>query len=110
MLNIGWLGRRAPFPTGDTDPAVCETLIRLAAEDQDKNVTRGVHDCEFCDEESPLRIRTDIAARGFVSLGFSEFHIRGETVTYSAPTLIVHYLDAHGYRPPKEFCEAVLNN
>jgi hypothetical protein len=31
----------------------------------------------------------------------------GELV-YVAPLLIVHYMNAHGYGPPLEFCQAVL--
>ncbi len=29
-------------------------------------------------------------------------------LVYVAPELIVHYIEAHGYRPPDEFIQAVL--
>jgi hypothetical protein len=29
-------------------------------------------------------------------------------VLYAAPSLILHYIDAHEYAPPEAFCEAVL--
>ena len=36
-----------------------------------------------------------------------EIRITAETVTYAAPVLIVHYVEAHGYLPPTEFLNAV---
>ena len=39
-----------------------------------------------------------------------EIRVRGdERTVYAAPTLIVHYVEAHRYRPPEEFIAAVLN-
>lgn len=43
------------------------------------NLLRGVHDCELCDAGS-----------------------------YVAPTLAIHTITEHRYRPPAPFCDAVL--
>lgn len=29
---------------------------------------------------------------------------------YAAPSLILHYILAHGYKPPQEFIDAVINS
>jgi hypothetical protein len=106
MMNIGWLGSGSVFERGATLPGVWEALLVLAAEQQ--NVMRGVHYCEFCDEESPIRLSAP-TDRGWVSLGMGEIHVRGYDGTlYAAPSLVIHYISAHCYRPPHGFQAAVL--
>lgn len=105
MLNVGWLGNASGFPIGVVAPDIVETLIRLA-ESQD-NITRGVHFCEFCSTESPIRLpaRND---RGFVSLGMGEIHVRdSQGNAFSAPSLIIHYILEHKYFPPQIFLAAI---
>ncbi|GII86531.1 hypothetical protein Ssi03_45210 [Sphaerisporangium siamense] len=107
MLNIGWLGRNQQFNTGPCPPEVLEVLHRLAAEP--KNVMRGLHYCEFCDVESPIKIPSSGNKKGFAWLGTGEIHIATTgNVTYVAPTLAIHYMEAHSYSPPIQFIEAVL--
>jgi hypothetical protein len=107
MLNIGWLDTGSPFPIGDTPPEVIGGLLVLA--DIQRNIMRGLHDCEFCDEESPVRLPAPRARRGWVSLGMGELHARGEDgVLYSAPSLVIHYILRHRYSPPSPFQAAVL--
>lgn len=46
-----------------------------------------------------------------VMLGSAEIWVPGrEGCIYAAPTLIVHYVEAHEYLPPPEFIEAVLRD
>ncbi|MFI6514792.1 hypothetical protein ACIBF1_04435 [Spirillospora sp. NPDC050679] len=106
-LNVGWLSREITFPTGATDPAAGHVLIRLATEPV--NVFRGFHYCEFCDTESPIRIRVPELPGTVASLGTGEIHVPGENgVVYVAPTLIIHYMESHAYLPPQEFIDAAL--
>jgi hypothetical protein len=37
----------------------------------------------------------------------AEFRVKGSGVVYAVPQLALHYIAAHGYLPPSEFCEAV---
>ena len=38
-----------------------------------------------------------------------EFHVQAKDGTiYSAPTLILHYIDEHNYLPPEGFIDALL--
>ncbi len=105
MLNVGWLAAGHPFPTGATDPAVRDHLVRLAS--SPVNVMRGLHYCDFCDVESPLPAETLRDPVGVAYLGTGEVHVESGGLIFVAPTLVIHYIDAHDYRPPAAFCEAV---
>lgn len=99
-LNIGWLSGEHAFPQGDV-PA--ELLPRLAAcLDYPVNQTRGLHSCEFCEDGSAYFKQNN-------AIGSAEFRIFAEDGTvYAAPTLLHHYIEAHGYKPPQAFVDAVL--
>lgn len=106
MYNVGWLEAAHDFPVGEVNRDLMEALL-LLAEVQD-NIMRGVHDCDFCSEESPIRIPAPVK-KGYVSLGMGELHVEGcKGERYAAPSLVVHYISAHQYVPPASFCEAVL--
>ena len=55
----------------------------------------GWHECDLCSESN--------AARSIKNL-----FIPGPGFIFVAPELILHYMDAHAYQPPPEFCQAVL--
>ncbi len=40
--------------------------------------------------------------------GSGEVFVPGERCIYVAPRLVIHYLEAHRYRPPDGFVRAVL--
>jgi hypothetical protein len=104
MLNVGWLGQGHQFGIGEVDPKLRSGLISLAA--HPVNMMRGLHNCQFCDVESPIAIDSPGAS---AFLGSGEIHVRSESgVVYAAPTLIVHYVMTHGYRPPQPFVDAVI--
>ena len=42
-----------------------------------------------------------------VASGCSNLFIPGAGFVYAAPGLIAHYIDAHQYQPPPDFCAAV---
>jgi hypothetical protein len=104
-LNVGWLDSAHQFATGHVSSEFGSALLSCAA--RAENLTRGVHNCEFCGEESPMKIA--MSDGSFIWLGMSELHASGaDGRRYYAPTLIVHYVGAHGYKPPLEFQEAVI--
>ena len=105
MINAGWLDRDHPFPTGDVDPETFARLVHLAT--FDRAVMRGWHDCQFCDEESPIRLPVEPPGRE-VLLGHGEIRLESDAGrVYAAPTLICHYVSAHSYLPPSEFLDAL---
>ncbi len=105
VLNVGWLGSDASYPRGECDRRVRDLLLLRALDPE--VVMRGLHYCELCDEESPIRVEVPGQVRLAV-LGVGEIRIVSGDAIYAAPTLVVHYIDAHGYTPPEEFCRAVL--
>jgi hypothetical protein len=104
--NVGWLGAGIDFPVGRMDIRIRNRLVSLAR--PAANMTRGYHDCEFCEVESPIRVsRTDDPST-YADLGNGEIHIDGPDGAFAAPTLLIHYIDDHGYLPPAPFRNAVL--
>lgn len=103
--NVGWLGADLPFARGPVPPNVRDRLVVLAA--TPTNVMRGLHYCELCDSESPIEVSVAGTHDQIALLGTGEVHVAGNGVTFVAPTLIVHYIDAHDYRPPDAFIDAV---
>jgi hypothetical protein len=99
MLNVGWLAAEQPFPTGACPADFIARLRELAQ--KPVALMRGFHWCEFC----PRPIDWERTPRGSGEIRVSG--VRG--VTYAAPALVLHYVEAHGYRPPEEFIAAVLN-
>lgn len=107
IVNIGWLSGDHAYQTGDVPPELLEAVRRLVA--SPVNLYRGVHTCEFC----PSPARTPNGAPQWPPVpgttGNGEIRIRGrEGRTYVAPVLVLHYIEAHRYRPPDVFIAAVL--
>lgn len=105
MLNVGWLDRSHEFATGSTPGEVVDELLRLA--EDPKNTLRGLHDCHFCDVESPIRLPLPGTNRS-VALGTGEIHVASvDGTVFAVPSLVVHYIMAHRYCPPDSFIDAV---
>jgi len=95
LRAVGWLGEGRPFPTGDVDREVYERLSTIPPFPFPLPVCAGVHVCEVC------RFEGEAADNG-------EHIIPGNGVLFIAPRMIRHYMNAHWYQPPQEFCRAVL--
>jgi hypothetical protein len=103
--NVGWLADGHPFPTGPVPAGFADRLARLALREP-VHRTRGWQECEFCDVEYPTEVHVDGERQ---PVGDAEIRVTGVGGSrYAAPTLIVHYVVAHGYRPPDEFVDAVM--
>ncbi len=104
-VNIGWLSHDHPFPRGVASKGLVSSLMRLAAHPE--NRYRGYHHCDLC----PSLDAAEKATRcGDLFLGNGEIRIRDGERVYVAPTLIVHYIAEHSYRPPDEFIAAALGH
>lgn len=94
LLAVGWLERGHSFPTGSVDPAVYARLLELLKNPWEPAITLGFHRCDLCLYEGvPGKRNLFIPADGKVLV---------------CPELITHYMNAHAYQPPEEFCRAVL--
>jgi hypothetical protein len=104
-LNVGWLDRAYEFVHGDVSIRTLDKLRELAS-GSSTNQTRGYHVCAFCDETHSRPIVDWKGVRRI--LGSSEIWVTSRRgVTYAAPDMILHYIEAHHYLPPGEFLEAV---
>jgi hypothetical protein len=106
-LNIGWIGRDADFTRGLVSEVFSRKLLALAT--RPVNVMRGVHHCELCGIESPIIVIDPGLPGRRAILGTGEVRVlREDGILLAAPTLVVHYIDAHGYKPPQDFIDAVI--
>jgi hypothetical protein len=77
------------------DRRVYSALVELRRKPWQPWETPGVHECDLCVYEPG-------------AVGASVIFIPGRNVIYVCPELITHYMNVHGYKPPDEFCDAVL--
>lgn len=95
-LAIGWLeGDDLINNVGK----VHSELISILKKYEIMNTKKGFHICEYCSEWAPT-----------TSAGNGEIWVFGnDGKFYIAPYLIIHYIEKHDYKPPKEFSDAVVN-
>ncbi|WP_426746927.1 hypothetical protein VZQ01_03915 [Myxococcus faecalis] len=106
LVAVGWLEREHPFPRGEVDADFFAALVRLCVEPWQPVVFAGRHACSLCRfSGGPGALSYDSLT---VSLGSANVFVPDGTRVFVAPTTVLHYLDAHGYTPPREFQEAVL--
>jgi hypothetical protein len=111
LINLGWLDADYPFPIGVPPAGLLARLGELAK--VRVRQTRGYHYCQFCirsfgrsfGEDAREAVRRDLIPRES-----AEFRVKGSGVVYAVPQLALHYISAHRYRPPAEFCEAVMTS
>ena len=110
VITVGWLDSAHLFNKGIVAADVIERLwhlieIRTITFDLHANIVRGIHPCNICNREiyrpTPDGKRT--------MLGMSELWVPFLEKWFAAPTLIVHYIEEHEYRPPEIFIDAVMN-
>ena len=118
LLAVGWLepGHEFPIAADDEpddaadpnqDPVFWRNLVALAA-DHAVAVTRGVHGCRFRHLfEADFQYGAVYGSR-VLYLGSAEIRVvAADGRRLTAPTLVLHYIRDHGYRPPEAFVEAV---
>ena len=108
IVNVGWLSRDHDYQTGKTAPEFLEAMRALVA--APVNLFRGAHLCEFCPAPpvvtTPKGLRLIEPPPG--TSGNGEIRVvASDGRTYVAPVMVLHYIQAHGYRPPQAFIEAV---
>ena len=103
---VGWLAPDHTYVKGPVAPEFFAALMQLLSNPWQPFVLVGRHRCEFCKfTGGPARITMNHAS---AAIGTTNLFVPGGEVAYVAPSLIVHYIDAHGYAPPVAFRGAVL--
>lgn len=118
VRRIGFLRRGIQFETGEVAEAVFERLCELTQNPFQPWVAAGVHICDLCrfigngvgtyyPKDSTGRTRTP-GYRVSAASSDVDLWIPGDGLLFCCPTSITHYIDAHGFLPPDDFCQAVL--
>ncbi|MDT0532138.1 hypothetical protein RM555_24375 [Micromonospora sp. DSM 115977] len=88
MRTVGWLGRRYGVQCASMAPMAGAELEQLKAISRRlASRTLGWHDCDFCG--------------AFEGNGEYHYYLPDGEI-YAAPMMILHYVEEHGYRPPRE--------
>jgi hypothetical protein len=107
LTAVGWLERPHSFEQGGVPAEVLERLFALVETVWDPIRFRGGHTCDLCSFGArELRSETgrvaDVGSRNlFVPMP-------GNSGLFVAPSLILHYVLSHRYRPPAQFQLAVM--
>lgn len=100
-LSVGWLDKLHDFPRGPVPAEFVERLTEICKNPVVHHL--GFHFCELCN------FARDSSLEGARSSTVIQVVARGGTI-YFAPAMICHYVSQHGYQPPEDFIEAVMEN
>jgi hypothetical protein len=108
LKAVGWLTRDDPYQTGKVTEEFFLKLCQLLDNPWHPPIAwSGVEICDICQFTGGAGF---IDYKGYKIRGW--FHqclfIPGNKILFISPESIAHYIDAHQYAPPAEFCEAVL--
>ena len=106
LLAVGWLSRWRRYSRGAVSDDVVARIHQLLVDPWDPDGFLGWHDCNFCRvTNGPRQLTLDNVT---VHLGISNLFIPTVDRLFVAPSLILHYIDAHDYSPPQDFFDAVM--
>ena len=107
-LAIGWLESGHDFPTGEVHTDLVPALEWLFHNAWEPICAGGWHDCSVCGRQPGDGPLTREIEGQRVLLGVKNLLVPAGDVIYGAPSLIIHYIEAHEYAPPNEFVDALL--
>jgi hypothetical protein len=109
LLAVGWLERGHDYRKGTPSTAFVEKLTQLLQGPWQPVAFFGFELCGFCEP-----VITGYA-NGLPTMsvkhqarGGNNLFVPDDKLLYVAPELVKHYIEAHGYSPPDEFCAAVM--
>lgn len=90
VVAIGWLEAGHPFSQGEVDSNDLATLRDLCTNPWAPFACAGPHQCSLCGN----------------AWNSENLFVPAVDVVFACPAMIVHYIEAHQYRPPDEFLAA----
>ncbi len=107
---VGWLEEGRNYRRGRPDPRFVHKLVLLLAEPWEQERAVDPHYCSLCFlSRGPMEFRLyQSPGMPSVPMGNRNLCVPGQGFLYTAPSLILHYIDSHEYLPPDEFQKAVL--
>ena len=110
LLNVGWLEVTQTFATGRTEKAFHDALAKCVC--FPVNIYRGWHVCDLCEHHQTDDDQVRPYNLDGREIGGGNGEIRIHSVTgerFCAPTLVLHYVTCHEYKPPAQFIDAVMS-
>jgi hypothetical protein len=102
---MGWLEPSHPYDKGPLDDAFVRALVALATDPFQPFVFAGGHRCGFCRLSGGSGF---LYGNQNVSIGSENIFVPDGERLFVAPSMILHYMDAHEYAPTANFQRAVL--
>jgi len=104
LRAVGWLDGQ-DFSQGPVSAECIQALADAYPRTLISDGYRGIHACSECDR-SDVRVR--ISGRTIRLVGHGHYLVKMGNIVYMAPALLLHYIRAHKYQPPKEFTDACI--
>ncbi|MCA9066976.1 MAG: hypothetical protein KDA96_28105, partial [Planctomycetaceae bacterium] len=102
---VGWLESDHEYERGPVTEELVAQLTKLLVNPWQPCVTMGWHNCPFCRfSRGPRQFTINNTT---IDMGISNLFVPAADTIFVAPSLIVHYIDAHEYCPPQQFQDAV---
>ncbi len=103
---VGGLERDKPYMIGEVSEAFFARLCKLLLSPWNPVYPAGGQPCQLC----RFTGGAETAFHGLPVKAYSDasLFVPGAGVLYVTPISIAHFIDAHGYQPPEEFCAAVM--
>jgi hypothetical protein len=95
LLVVGWLQAGKEYARGRVSPEVFAKLRDLLSDPWQPFAMGGGHGCDLCQYEPE-------------KYGGRNVFVPDGSRAFVAPEHILHYMNAHGYAPPADFCNAVM--
>lgn len=108
LLAVGWLDRRHSFPRSRIGSPAYALLAEAVSNPWEPLSSRGYHVCNLC--LIPRGPRRQRWGGRTIALGATNVWVAGQGHVFVAPSLILHYVKRHRYRPPSEFLSALLGS
>ena len=121
FVAVAWLERGHEYARGSVAAAVFRRLADFRAHAWEPFNCFGFHNCDLC-EDSPRPTagaefipfkewRKDGHQQGTMDhdgLSCKNLYVPSGRKIYVAPEMILHYVRIHEYRPPGQFCDALV--
>jgi hypothetical protein len=105
LVAVGWIDANHAYAKGPVTVECFGSLSRLVAKAWQPFAVAGRHVCQLCVfTGGPSEIWAD---GDTISMGSTNVFVPSDDWVYVAPSLVLHYIDAHQYLPPDVFWRAV---
>ncbi len=104
LIAVGWLDNEHPYTEGNLNDDTLDKLFELLVKPWNPMLLMGYAECGLCKIDINDLTYNDKTIR----VGNLNLFIPGEGFLYVMPSLAAHYILAHNYAPPQEFCDAVM--